>query len=57
MEAFYDEEGREPYSSHEFTRWLTKRQVSCANQIRAQLERRGLEIADDGAIVPKRGAP
>jgi hypothetical protein len=36
MEEFYEEEGRDPYSSHKFTRWLAKRQLSCAQQIRAQ---------------------
>ena len=41
---FYEEHGREPYSSHEFFHWYNDRIL--------QLEAKGLEFRD-GKIVPK----
>ena len=44
LAEFYEEHGREPYSSHEFFHWYNDRIL--------QLEAKGLEFRD-GKIVPK----
>ena len=44
LAEFYEEHGREPYSSHEFFHWYNDRIL--------QLEAKGLEFRD-GKILPK----
>jgi hypothetical protein len=57
MQDFRIEHGREPYSSHEFTKWCLGWEAWAESQISAHLKAIGLKVTVSGKIVNEDGSP